>query len=260
MKTIVGVIVVIAIIIGAVLYTKQNTPMTTQDNTQQQPATAAGPQIVPIEHATAIIQWAGANIYTDPVGADQLFAGRPAADIVLLTDIHGDHLSTSTLSKVLGDAALIVPQAVMDQLPEQIASGAKVLKNGETIEEQGFTITAVPMYNYPETAESRHAKGRGNGYIVERDGKRVYIAGDTGPTPEMKALTGIDIALVPMNMPFTMTPEEAAEAVLAFKPKMVAPYHYRQQGGFADVNKFKELVNAGDPNIDVQLLAWYPQQ
>jgi L-ascorbate metabolism protein UlaG (beta-lactamase superfamily) len=153
---------------------------------------------------------------------------------------------------------LIVPQAVKDLLPPDLASRAKVLKNGETITESGFQILAVPMYNLPEVADSRHAKGRGNGYVIERDGSRLYVAGDTAGIPEMRTLKNIDIALVPMNLPYTMSVEEAASAVLEFKPKKVYPYHYRGQNGLSDVSRFKELVNAGDPAVEVVLLEWYP--
>ncbi|HYC83474.1 MAG TPA: MBL fold metallo-hydrolase, partial [Candidatus Paceibacterota bacterium] len=215
---------------------------------------------VPISHATAVLKWGEATVYTDPVGEASSFRGQPSPDIILLTDIHADHFSTSTLAAVSGDAALIVPQAVMDKLPESLASKAMVLNNGQNLTEQGFRIEAVPMYNYPESADSRHVKGRGNGYIVERDGFRLYVAGDTAGTPEMRALKDIDMAFVPMNLPFTMGVEEAADAVLAFKPKQVYPYHYRGQDGLADVGKFKQLVNAADPNIEVVLVDWYPER
>jgi L-ascorbate metabolism protein UlaG (beta-lactamase superfamily) len=132
-----------------------------------------------------------------------------------------------------------------------------VLANDETVTDKGVTITAVPMYNIPETDDSRHAKGRGNGYILEGAGSRVYIAGDTGPIPEMKALKNIDMAFIPMNLPYTMGVDDAALAVLAFAPTKVYPYHYRQPDGFADVAKFKTLVNTGNPDIEVVLLEWY---
>lgn len=115
------------------------------------------------------------------------------------------------------------------------------------------------MYNVPEAQDSRHVKGRGNGYIIEREGYRVYVAGDTGNTNELRSLRNIDMAFIPMNLPFTMSVEDAASAVVAFKPKQVYPYHYRQQDGFADVNKFKQLVDAANIDTDVVLLNWYPE-
>lgn len=215
-------------------------------------------EVIPISHATAILRWGDTTIYIDPTG-DAAFKDQPLADIIVVTDIHGDHLSVDTLNEVIGDATLIVPQAVKDQLPENLAARAKVLDNGRTILELGFQILAIPMYNLPESADARHTKGRGNGYVIERDSFRVYIAGDTAGIPEMRSLTNIDIALVPMNLPYTMDVEEAADAVLDFKPVKVYPYHYRGQDGLSDINRFKELVNAGDPNIEVILENWYPQ-
>jgi L-ascorbate metabolism protein UlaG (beta-lactamase superfamily) len=147
-------------------------------------------------------------------------------------------------------------------LPPEIAARASVLVNGQSyVDTRGFSITAIPMYNLP-TAENkdRHVKGRGNGYLIEKNGTRVYIAGDTAGTPELRAMTDIGIAFVPMNMPYTMSVEEAADAVLAFKPRQVYPYHYRSPDGLADVEKFKQLVNAGDPNIQVVFGPWYPAE
>ena len=114
------------------------------------------------------------------------------------------------------------------------------------------------MYNLPESAQAFHTKGRGNGYVLERDGKRVYISGDTSGIPEMRNLKDIDLAFVCMNLPYTMSVEEAAEAVLAFAPKKVVPYHYRGPDGLSDTTKFRELVNAANPNIEVDLMNFYP--
>ncbi len=217
-------------------------------------------QVVPISHATAVIKWDDDIFYTDPTGEAIAFQGQPPANIILLTDIHSDHLSTTTLNAVMGSSTIIVPQAVKDLLPTNIALQAKVLKNGERITEQGYNITAIPMYNLPESTTSPHTKGRGNGYLIEKDNFRFYVAGDTAGIPEMRQLTDIDLALVPMNLPYTMGVEEAADAVLDFKPKKVYPYHYRGQDGLSDINRFKELVNSGDQNIEVVLENWYLTQ
>lgn len=219
-----------------------------------------GVKIIPIEHASAIIPWNSDAIYTDPVGDAEAFAGQPAPRIILLTDIHGDHLSTSTLEAIAGDATIVAPQAVKELLPETLASRAVVMRNGDTIDVQGFRIEALPMYNIPESADAFHTRGRGNGYVVEKDGFRVLIAGDTGNTPELRALRNIDIALIPMNLPYTMSVDDAAAAVLEFKPKTVYPYHYRGPNGLADVQRFKQLVNEGDSRIDVVLAKWYSQE
>jgi L-ascorbate metabolism protein UlaG (beta-lactamase superfamily) len=223
-------------------------------------ATSSPVEIIPIEHATAVIRWGDAIFYTDPVGGTQAFANQPSPQIILLTDIHGDHLSVGTLESVSGTATFIAPQAVKDELPEALARRTKVLANGHALTERGFTILAIPMYNLPESPDAKHVKGRGNGYIVEKDGFRLYVAGDTAGTPEMRALRNIDIALVPMNLPYTMGIEEAASAVLDFKPKTVYPYHYRGPDGLADVEQFKRLVGEGNPDIEVVLAQWYPNQ
>lgn len=262
MKTVLWLIIIIAILGGGYyLYTTMNT---TENASATSEAVSGRPvELVPIEHATGILGWSGTTIYFDPTGGPEAFAGRDAKpDIVLVTDIHGDHFSTTTLGEVVdAQTALIVPQAVADQLPEELKARATVLDNGESVTAGNITISAVPMYNLPGSENADfHVKGRGNGYILERDGYRVYIAGDTAGTPEMRALADIDMALVPMNLPYTMSVDEAADAVLAFKPKAVYPYHYRGQSGLADVARFKQLVNAGDADIEVVLANWYPNQ
>ncbi len=215
-------------------------------------------EVVPIEHASGILRWAGMNIYFDPTGGAEAYAGQPAADIVLLTDIHGDHLSTSTLAAVRGSAVVIVPQAVQDMLPAELATGTVILGNGQSTEQQGFRIEATPMYNLPDADNAeRHVKGRGNGYLIEKDGFRVLIAGDTAGTPELRSMLDIDVAFIPMNLPYTMGVDEAADTVLDFKPRIVYPYHYRTPEGLADVARFKQLVNEGDPAIEVVLADWY---
>ncbi|MFZ2621430.1 MAG: MBL fold metallo-hydrolase [Minisyncoccia bacterium] len=254
MKKLYIIILVSLVIIGGIymLIKKDKTVTQTTQTTQNGPV-----KIIPISHATAVINWGDKNIYTDSVGGAEVFTDQASPDIILLTDIHGDHLNVDTLIKVLGRAILITPQAVKDLLPADLALKAQVMKNGETKTFGGFTITAIPMYNLPESKDAFHTKGRGNGYVVEKDGFQVYIAGDTSGTLEMRALKNIDIALVPMNLPYTMSVEEAANAVLEFKPKQVWPYHYRGPGGLSDVQHFKDLINAGDPNIEVILGKWY---
>lgn len=223
----------------------------------------------PISHASMILNWGGVAIYTDPVGETKMFAGKPAPDIILLTDIHGDHLDIEILKTLSKEKTIIIaPMAVADMLPNTIVGTLLVMNNGQKTNQktnqkmnlQGFSLEAIPMYNLPESTDSRHTKGRGNGYTIERDGFRVYVAGDTAGIREMRTLTDIDIAFVPMNLPYTMDVEEAADAVLDFKPKQVYPYHYRGQDGLSDINRFKALVNAGDQNIEVILANWYLNQ
>jgi L-ascorbate metabolism protein UlaG (beta-lactamase superfamily) len=153
---------------------------------------------------------------------------------------------------------IIAPQAVADQLPEKLKSKAVVLGNDQEIIQVGIPISAIPMYNLPEAEDSRHTKGRGNGYILNLGGKNIYLSGDTEDIPEMRNLKNIDVAFVCMNQPFTMDIMQASSAVLAFKPKIMYPYHYRGQGGLSDVEAFKKIVNEGNATIDVRLRNWYP--
>jgi L-ascorbate metabolism protein UlaG (beta-lactamase superfamily) len=218
-------------------------------------------KFTPISHATLVLQWNGVTMYIDPVGGADKFKGQDQPNLILITDIHGDHLNAETVQAVSSDdTGILVPQAVADKLPEGSRKQSMVINNGDAVDVLGFTITAIPMYNLPESEDSRHIKGRGNGYVIERDGKRVYISGDTEDIPEMRALKDIDIAFVCMNLPYTMTVESAADAVLEFAPATVYPFHYRGKGGLSDVDKFKEIVNAGNSDIEVRQLDWYAKK
>jgi L-ascorbate metabolism protein UlaG (beta-lactamase superfamily) len=217
-------------------------------------------QIKPISHATAVITWEDKVFYTDPVGGAEAFKAIAKPDFVLITDIHGDHMDAATLNALeLGETKLIVPLAVKEKLPEELQSNLIVINNGESINHMGFKITAIPMYNLPQSKDAMHVKGRGNGYVLEYNGERLYISGDTEDIPDMRNLKNIDVALVPMNLPYTMPVKQAAEGVLAFKPKKVIPYHYRGKDGFADIEKFKEIVSKANKNIRVELMDWYPK-
>jgi L-ascorbate metabolism protein UlaG (beta-lactamase superfamily) len=211
--------------------------------------------IQPIMHATMVLSYKNKNIYIDPTGGADAFKGLGAPDVIIITDIHGDHMDPKTIEAInTTQAVIVVPQAVADKLPATDKQNLVVLPNGGKTMQMGISITAIPMYNLPESPTAFHTKGRGNGYVLAIGGKNIYISGDTADIPEMRALQNIDIAFVCMNLPYTMDVNAAAQGVLAFKPKVVYPYHYRGQ----DVNVFKSLVNAGDKNIDVRLRDWYP--
>jgi len=217
--------------------------------------------ITPISHATMVLQMGGQVIYTDPVDGEASFIGQPTPTIILVTDIHPDHMNADTLTALSKNNPVIVaPAAVAEKLPENLSQSVVTLKNGEKTTQKGIEIEAVPMYNIPESPETFHTKGRGNGYVVSAEGKKVYISGDTSATPEMKALPNIDVAFMTMNLPYTMDIDEAADAVLLFKPKVVHPYHYRGQDGLSDTNKFKQMVEEKDPSIKVELLKFYPEK
>ena len=216
--------------------------------------------VQPINHGSLVLTWNNKTIYIDPYPNAKAFSGVAPPDLILITDIHGDHLNAETLNAIdVSKAKLIVPQAVADQLPDKVKGKEVIVANGKNVTEAGITITAVPMYNLPETPDSRHTKGRGNGYVLNLGGKTVYISGDTEDIPEMRALKNIDVAFVCMNLPYTMDIEQASSAVLEFKPKIVYPYHYRGQGGLNDVEGFKKLVNAVNSSIDVRLRNWYSE-
>jgi len=215
--------------------------------------------VQPVLHGTAALEWNSKMIYVDPYGGAKVFEGIRPPDLVLITDIHGDHLNVETLNALdLSKSVLVVPKAVADQLPETLKGKAVVLDNGKSTVQLGITISAIPMYNLPEDADSRHTKGRGNGYILNLGGKLIYFSGDTEDIPEMRNLKNIDVAFVCMNLPYTMDINQASDAVLQFKPKVVYPYHYRGQAGLNDVEGFKKLVNTANPAIDVRLKNWYP--
>jgi L-ascorbate metabolism protein UlaG (beta-lactamase superfamily) len=177
-------------------------------------------EINPVSHGTAVINWGETTIYLDPVGGAEAFSAMDRPNFVLITDIHGDHMDAETLGKLeLGNIPVIAPQAVKDQLPDSLAAKVTVMNNGEMRDQNGISIEAIPMYNLREEAKQYHPKGRGNGYLLEKDGQRLYIAGDTEDIPEMRNMENIDIALIPMNLPYTMTVDAAADALLSSHPK-----------------------------------------
>jgi L-ascorbate metabolism protein UlaG (beta-lactamase superfamily) len=216
-------------------------------------------KIYPVEHATAVVEWGDITVYIDPVGSVENFSTFKTPNLILITDIHGDHFSPETLEALHTEKAkIVVPQAVADKMPANFAPQLDVLNNGDTKERFGILIEAIPMYNLREEAKSFHEKGRGNGYVITMGGERLYFSGDTEDIPEMRTLKNIDKAFVCMNLPYTMTEESAADAVVEFQPKEVYPYHYRGRPEVSDVKKFSELVAAKNPNITVVQLDWYP--
>ena len=218
----------------------------------QEFSTAAGVvRITPLNHASTLIEAGGKTIYLDPAKPVK-FAGMAKADLILITDIHGDHMDPDSIKDVSkGDTEIFAPPAVV----ATVTTG-KPIANGETKTWGAWTIEAIPAYNLkrgPAEGKFFHDKGRGNGYVLTYGGKRFYFSGDTEGVPEMRALKNIDVAFVCMNLPYTMPPEEAAEAVKAFHPKIVIPYHYRG----SDLSVFqKGLEGTG---IEVRVLEWYPK-
>jgi L-ascorbate metabolism protein UlaG (beta-lactamase superfamily) len=215
--------------------------------------------ITPISHATAVFNIDGSVFYIDPVGGAEAFEGQPSPDMILVTDIHGDHFNMETLEAVTAsETKIVVPQAVADKIEGDLKNQLVILNNEETQSFGEFNIEGIAMYNQGDADKVYHTKGRGNGYVIEKGDLKVYFSGDTEDVPEMRALENIDKAFVCMNLPYTMGVESAADGVLAFQPTEVYPYHYRGQGGLSDVDKFKSLVNEGNSGIDVKQLNWYP--
>jgi L-ascorbate metabolism protein UlaG (beta-lactamase superfamily) len=229
---------------------------TAQRSTPDNLQTNAGTLLIqPVQHASLVLSVNGVTIYADPTGGAKNYQGIDAPNIILVTDIHGDHFDLKTIDSIKTVSTIIVvPQVVADRFPEGERAKLVILKNGDKTVQSGISIQAIPMYNLPESETSRHTKGRGNGYVLTIGGKNIYLSGDTQGIPEMRALKNIDVAFVCMNLPFTMDVNEAADAVLAFQPKIVYPYHYRGQ----DTNAFKNLVDAGKKEIEVRLRNWYP--
>ena len=215
-------------------------------------------QLKAINHASMVLIMDGKTIYVDPHGPAEWYKGIEKADFIIITDVHPDHYSSETIEAVVSEESkFIAPQAVANMMPEKWKDRCEVMKNNQVLNLDAWQLQAIPMYNLPESPESPHVKGRGNGYLIELDDFRIYISGDTGPSPEMKALRNIDMAFVCMNLPYTMSVEDAAEAVKVFKPKVVYPYHYRNADkSFSDIQKFCELV--GSAGVECTPLNWYP--
>lgn len=210
-----------------------------------------GITIRPLSHASFVMETPSMTVYNDPVGGAALYEGQPSADFVLITHHHGDHYDEETLEGIVGEnTKLLVNPEVMGMLSAALKSKASSIGNGESTSVGDIGIEAIPAYNLTEDRLKYHPKGRDNGYILTVDGMRIYVAGDTEDIPEMRALTDIDIAFVPMNLPYTMEVEKAADAVKEFAPKVVYPYHYKG----SDPDAFAALV--GDSSSVVQG-AWY---
>ncbi|MGA7292100.1 MAG: MBL fold metallo-hydrolase [Terriglobales bacterium] len=219
--------------------------------TQTFPTAAGDVRITPIYHASTLIEAGGKVIYLDPAKPAKL-TGLPKANLILITDIHGDHMDPASIAEIsTAETEIMAAPAVVATV-----KNAEPIANNETKKWQGWTIEAIPAYNLkrgPTPGKLYHDKGRGNGYVLTYGGKRFYFSGDTENIPEMRALKNIDVAFICMNLPYTMPPEEAAEAVKAFHPKIVIPYHYRG----SDLSVFKrDLEGTG---IEVRLLDWYPK-
>jgi len=200
-----------------------------------------------IGHGTLMFTFGAKVIHIDPVFREADYNKMPKADLIIVTHEHGDHLDPEAIKILRKEDAEIV----LTEICAQKVKGGTVMKNGDVKTISGLKIEAIPAYNIVHERQSGrpfHPKGDGNGYVITFGAKRVYVAGDTENTPEMKKLKGIDIAFLPMNLPYTMTPEMVADAAKAFKPKILYPYHF----GNTDTSELVKLLK-GEKEIEVRI-------
>jgi len=211
------------------------------------PTSAGDLAITFLGHGSLLLVFQGKNIYVDVFGEVADYSKLPKSDIVFLTHEHSDHLDPKAMASIRTEKTVLV----LTEACAQQTTGGIVLRNGDVQTVDGIPVEAVPAYNLihkRENGQPFHPKGAGNGYVLTFGDTRLYIAGDTENIPEMKALQDIAIAFLPMNLPYTMTPEMVAEAAKAFRPRILYPYHY----GNTDVSKLVELLK-GEKKIEVRI-------
>ena len=200
-----------------------------------------------IGHGTLMMKWKGKIIHIDPYGKIGNYSQLPKADLIIITHEHYDHFDLDAIKRIMRQGTIIV----YTKKCEEKLKGGIVMKNGDVKTIFDIKIEAVPAYNIVhkrETGIPFHPKGEGNGYVLTFDNVRIYVAGDTENIPEMKELKNIDIAFLPMNLPYTMTPEMVKDAALMIRPKILYPYHY----GDTDPKRLVELLK-GVPEIEVRI-------
>ena len=201
-------------------------------------------------HGSLMMKFKDKIIHVDPFGELADYSQLPKADIVLVTHDHGDHLDLKALEKIRTEKTAIV---LTELCAAQVKDGI-VMRNGETREVGDLTVNAVPAYNIVNKRPDGgpfHPKGAGNGYILTFGDTRIYIAGDTENIPEMKDLQNISVAFLPMNLPYTMTPEMVADAVQAFRPRILYPYHF----GKTDTSAIVDLLKGEDVEVRIRKMA-----
>lgn len=202
-----------------------------------------------IGHGTLMFKYNDMVIHIDPVSREADYSEMPDADLILVTHEHGDHLDPGAIKKICKDETeIICNEASASDLDD-----CRIMANGDEIDIKGIGIEAVPAYNIEHERSPGnpfHAKGVGNGYILELGDKRIYVAGDTENIPEMKNIRNIDIAFLPMNLPYTMSPEMAADAALVIKPDILYPYHF----GSTDTDEIIKLLEDSDIEVRIRKL------
>ena len=227
-------------------------------------------QVTALIHASTMLQYGPMTIYVDPIGAATY---TRKADLVLITHPHPDHLDLATIRKVLKPGGVLIGSRGTEKELKQVQGadlrilsyyeGTKVNYKGRIagINPGPVAVRGVPAYNIvrgPNAGQKFHPKYIFDGYVLNIGGKTIYFAGDTENTPEMRDLKGVDAAFIPMNLPYTMTPDEAANAVKAFRPKMVYPYHFRYPFNRASGNAEKFAADLKGSGVQVKILDWYP--
>ena len=211
--------------------------------------TAGTVEITFIGHGTLMLSCGGKVVHVDPFGKLADYATLPKADLVLITHAHGDHLDAKALAAIRTPTTVVIASPACAGKVE----GAVVLANGESRTELGIAIEAVPAYNLVHLRSDGtpyHPRGEGNGYLLTFGTTRVLVAGDTENVPELAALKGVDVAFLPMNLPYTMTPEMVATLARAMRPRILYPYHY----GETDPARLKDLL-ADTPEVEVRIRA-----
>jgi L-ascorbate metabolism protein UlaG (beta-lactamase superfamily) len=199
-----------------------------------------------VQQMSVVIEAPSGVIYTDPTGGKSRYDGQPAPDVILVSHEHHEHYEADTL-KALGSShtRLVVPPFVMDQLPSQLRAKATSLANGMSSTFGAIRVTAVPAYGLTGASAQWHPKGRGNGYIVSIDGRRIYVAGSSDAVPEMRELQNIDIAFLPLYPPYALGVDDAIDAVSSFRPKATYIYQYNS---ICTRDQFIEKMNINNPS------------
>ena len=225
-------------------------------STTRVPASGGEIVITALGHASVQIEQAGKVIIVDPVANQADLSLAKPADLILVTDIHSDHLDPGAIAKLRKPRApVVIPPEAMPKVPDGIVMRNREMLAGD-LAPAGIPVIAVPAYNIqrgPAPGQVYHPRERGQGYLLTIGGKQVYVAGDTECLPAMAQwVRNVDVAFIPMNLPYTMPPSEAAQCVKGFRPKIAIPYHFMGQKPeeFADALK-------GEP-IEVRILNWYP--
>ena len=203
--------------------------------------------ITAIKHASLRIQYDGLEIQVDPVAEFAPatdYSKFPKADVILVTHEHFDHFDRDAIAALKKDGTEIVANPAVQKM---LGSGTAMTNGESRVVAKGIKLDAVPAYNTTPGHTQFHPKGRDNGYVLTIDGLRIYIAGDTEDIPEMAGVKDIDVAFLPCNQPYTMTPEQVAKAARTIKPKVLFPYHYSQ----TPIKRVAELL-AGS-GIDVRI-------